>query len=394
MTERLYYGDSCAVEFTARVAEIAGGGQRVYLDGTYFYPSSGGQPNDTGELGGCRVIDVTDEEGRIAHILESPLPATDQEVRGVVDWARRFDHMQQHSGQHLLSAVLVELFGFETLSFHLGTDVSTIDLATAAITPQQLIEAERRANQIVFEDQAVTVVYEDAAQADGLRKPSERGGELRIVVIEGFDRSACGGTHVRRTGEIGPVLLRKTDKIRGSVRLEFVCGERAVRRARADFDALTQTALVYSCALDETPAVARQQQEKLLEASKTQKRLAGELATRVGAELYEAAEPDEHGLRRHVHRLEAEPIDDAARAMAQSFAARSKAVFCVASTNPLSVLLACSGDSEIHAGNLLREALKAHGGRGGGRAGMAQGSVPSKDALEAVIDRIASAGLL
>ncbi len=384
MTRRLYYDDSYLTEFAARPVEVADGGLRVYLDQTCFYPASGGQPNDLGELSGCPVVDVLDEGERVGHVLETPLAQSSGELRGRIDWPRRFEHMQQHTGQHLLSAVMMELFGFETVSFHLGSEVSTIDLRTPSLTAEQMLEAERRSNEVVFENRPVSVSYVDAAEAEGLRKPSERGGELRIVSIDALDRSACGGTHVRTTGEVGPVLLRKTEKIRGDLRLEFLCGGRAVRRARADFDALTQVARVFSCSLEEVPSLVDQQQARLREAERTNRRLAGELATRLGAELYDAASPAADGFRRHLHRVEAEPLDDAVRAMAQSFISRPGAVFCASSDAPPSVLLACSAGSGLHAGNLLRAALAPHGGRGGGSATMAQGSVPSKDALEQV----------
>ena len=165
---------------------------------------------------------------------------TDGEVAGEIDWTRRFDHMQQHSGQHLLSAVFEELFGLHTVSFHLGAESATIDLEGGPVEPRTVLEAERRANQLVSENRAMDVRFEDASAAQGLRKPSEREGMLRIVSIDGLDRSACGGTHVRTTGEIGPILLRRTEKIRQSVRVEFVCGGRAVRRARAGFRSAQQ----------------------------------------------------------------------------------------------------------------------------------------------------------
>src|ERR1035441_9702314 len=166
------------------------------------------------------VANWVEEEDRIAHRLAAPL-ASEGAVAGEIDWTRRFDHMQQHSGQHLLSAVFEELFGLHTVSFHLGAESATIDLEGGPVETRTVVEAERRANQVVSENRAVDVRFEDASEAQGLRKASERAGTLRIVSIDGLDRSACGGTHVRTTGEIGPILLRRTEKIRQSVRLEF-----------------------------------------------------------------------------------------------------------------------------------------------------------------------------
>lgn len=207
MTERLYYQDSYLAAFEARVVETADEGRRVYLDRTALYPASGGQPADAGTIAGIPVLDVIDEEDRVAHLAAAAVPAG--VVPCAVDWGRRFDHMQQHTGQHLLSAVLVELFGVQTLSFHLGADASTIEVGAGVLDPHRVEAAERRANELVSENRPVTVTFEDAGGAEGLRKPSGRGGVLRVVGIAGYDRSACGGTHVRSTAEIGPILIRK-----------------------------------------------------------------------------------------------------------------------------------------------------------------------------------------
>ena len=254
MTERLYYLDSYCRSFRGQVVEASEDGLTVYLDRTAFYPASGGQPADAGSIAGRAVLDVVDEGERIAHRLSAPLAIGEADC--AVDWQRRFDHMQQHSGQHLLSAVFEELFSLHTVSFHLGADSSTIDLDGGTVEPRTVLEAERRANQVVFENRPLAVQFEDAAAASDLRKASEREGTLRIVSIQDLDRSACGGTHVRSTGEIGPILIRKIEKVRETTRVEFVCGGRAVRRARADFEALTAAAQLFSVSVDDLPAAA------------------------------------------------------------------------------------------------------------------------------------------
>jgi alanyl-tRNA synthetase len=287
MTERLYYTDSYVREFQARVVERSADGRTVYLDRTLFYPSSGGQPFDAGSIAGVAVVDVVDEDDRIAHLLAAPL-GTDGEVAGEIDWTRRFDHMQQHSGQHLLSAVFEELFGLHTVSFHLGAESATIDLEGGPVEARMVMEAERRANQLVSENRAMDVRFEDARAAQGLRKASGREGMLRIVSIDGLDRSACGGTHVRSTGEIGPILLRRTEKIRQSVRVEFVCGGRAVRRARADFEALSNIAQLFSAPLDEVAPLVAAQVETAKAADKARRKLELDLAAYRGRELYAA----------------------------------------------------------------------------------------------------------
>ena len=385
MTDRLYYQDSYLTEFRARVVDASPEQQRIYLDRTAFYPTSGGQPFDTGQLGGSNVIEVIDEGDRIAHVLSGPL--IDTEVDGRIDRDRRFDHMQQHTGQHLLSAVLVEMFDAPTVSFHLGAESCTIDVARA-LEPEQLCEAERRANQIVFENRPVTVSFQHSSEDLGLRKPTEREGEVRIISIQDLDRSACGGTHVRATGEIGPILLRRLDRIRGNLRIEFLCGGRATERARADFEALSQIARVFSSPLDETPALVDAQREKLQESDRMRRRLATELAQASGRELYAATAPGPDGARRVLRRVES--LSEELRAEAQSFTAASPAIFLAATENPPSVLLAASKNSGIHAGDLLKTALSEAGGRGGGNATLAQGSVPSKQALEQLIASLAS----
>ncbi|MFL5517808.1 MAG: alanyl-tRNA editing protein, partial [Gemmatimonadales bacterium] len=253
MTERLYYTDSYLTEFDAGVLERADGGRRIYLDRTAFYPTSGGQPFDRGWLDQVEVLEVADEGERIAHLLASPLAAA--RVRGRIDWIRRFDHMQQHSGQHLLSAVIADLCGYQTVSVHFGGETSTLDLATGSLSHEQVVAVEARANQVVVENRAVEVSFADAFAAGPLRKPTEREGAVRIVSIDRLDRSACGGTHVRATGEIGCILIRKVERVKQQARLEFLCGNRAVRRARTDYALLTKISGLYSAAAEEVPAL-------------------------------------------------------------------------------------------------------------------------------------------
>jgi alanyl-tRNA synthetase len=377
VTERLYYQDCYLREFRAQVVEAADGGRRVYLDRTAFYPTSGGQPFDSGTLGGARVIEVIDEEERVAHVLDAPI--TMGEVTGEIDWQRRFDHMQQHSGQHLLSAVLEELFKIPTVSFHLGMDVCTIDVTAPSLTTHQIDKAEERCAEIVRDARPLGITFEDAAA--GLRKESQRTGTLRVVAIEGVDRSACGGTHVRTTAEIGPVSIRKTEKIRGNTRLEFVCGLRALRHARGDFRTLQELSRQLSVPATETPAVVAAQLERVKALEKANQRLAAEIAGREGRELWNLTAPGADGIRRVVQHAS---IDDAMRTRAQAFTAEGKAAFLAVSLNPPSILLAASADSGIHAGDRVKAAVTAAGGRGGGNQGLAQGSLPPGSDLDTI----------
>jgi alanyl-tRNA synthetase len=393
MTERLYYRDSYLTEFRARVVDVSPDAvgpdaasphrQRVYLDRTAFYPTSGGQPFDTGELDGLQVVEVTDEGDRIAHVLAGALAET--EVAGRIDRDRRFDHMQQHTGQHLLSAVLVELFDAHTVSFHLGAEACTIDLA-GALEPEQLREAERRANQIVFENRPVSIGFRDSSEDLGLRKPTEREGLVRIVSIENLDRSACGGTHVRATGEIGPILIRKLDRVRGNLRVEFLCGGRATARARADFEALSEIARVFSSPLDQAPGLVEAQREKLQESERTRRRLSTQLAQASGRALYTETAPGADGIRRTLRRVES--LSEESRAEALTFANAGAAIFMALAETPPAILLAASSDSGVNCGEVLKHLLGPAGGRGGGSATLAQGSLPSKTALDELTESL------
>jgi len=386
-TARLYWEDSYRTEFEARVLERDATGLRLYLDRTAFYPESGGQPCDTGWINDVAVREVVEEGERIAHVLE--MPVTEERVRGRIRWERRFDHMQQHSGQHLLSAVVLDLFGAPTVGFHLGAEVSTIDLGVASLGREQIVRAEERANELVFRNLPIRARWEDAGEASELRRAVDRGGPIRIVTIEGVDRAACGGTHVRATGEIGPILIRKLDRAHKGVRLEFVCGLRAVRRARSDFEALTAIARTLSTGLDRAAEQAAAQARALEESEKTRRKLALELALRRGRELYEATPAGPDGTRCVIRRQASGKADEELRALALGFTERAGAVFLAVFEDPPSLLLAVSESGGWDAGAAVREALGAVGGRGGGSARMAQGSAPDRQALQEAAARLA-----
>jgi alanyl-tRNA synthetase len=264
-THRLYYDDSFLRNFTARVLSClpvepvsTESGTKpaweVLLDRTAFYPASGGQPHDLGRLGEAVILNVRDEGEEIAHIVDRELiPGV---VDGCLDWARRFDHMQQHTGQHLLSAMFQEQFGLPTVSFHLGSDLCTIDLRGPEPSVDVLRGAQRAANTIIFEDRPVNVRYGTADQLAqrGVRKEVDREGILRALEIEAADLQPCGGTHVKSTGQIGLVLARRCTKIRQDWRVEFVCGGRAERFATGDFQLLRAIGERFSCAPEEAPA--------------------------------------------------------------------------------------------------------------------------------------------
>ena len=384
-TTRLYYTDSYITSFDARVVDIADDGRRVYLDRTAFYPTSGGQPNDLGVLGGGIVTDIIDEGDRIAHVLDNGISGDVREVTGKIDWQRRFDHMQQHTGQHLLSAVLEEAYGYHTVSVHFGRDYSSLDLDVESVSAERIADTERRANEIVAENRLVSVKFEDAAQATGLRKESDRAGTLRIVSIADLDRSACGGTHVRSTGEIGAILIRKVERVRKAARLEFVCGLRAVRRARGDFEALTRIAGALSASIDDAPTLVSAQSEQLRNAENERRRLEREIASFRARALYDAAAIGSRGVK--VVRHDGASMDEL-RNLAQAVVALPRALLVGTLADPPSLLFAAAEDTGIDAGRTLREAVTKLGGRGGGSPRIAQGSVPDAGRLAEAVTSV------
>lgn len=385
-TDRLYYTDAYLRRFSAAVVALEESGRRVCLDRTCFYPTSGGQPNDRGVLGGIQVLDVVDEGERVAHLLAEPLTAAT--VEGEIDWIRRFDFMQQHTSQHLLSALFADRFGYPTTSVHFGDQSATLDLETGSLSSAEVREAEQAANSLITENRQVAVSFEEAATAGGLRKPSERGGTIRIVTIAGLDRSACGGTHVRATGEIGALLLRKVERVRKQVRVEFLAGGRAIRRARTDADLLDALAGGFSAAPEELPALIENRRVQLLAAETARRELTESLAGYRVRAAYEAAAPGVDGARWFRMELTDGSGGDALRALGQAAAALPGAVLLATVASPPTVLLAAAPDSGIDAGALLKPALAAVGGKGGGSARLAQGSVPSPAALTQLAGQI------
>jgi alanyl-tRNA synthetase len=387
MTDRIYYTDPYTRDFEATVIDRLEGSRRIYLDRTAFYPTSGGQPFDTGELGGVHVTDVVDEGDRIAHLLDAPLVA--DRVAGRVYWPRRFDHMQQHTGQHLLSAVLADLLGYRTVAVHFGKESSTLDLDAASLTQEETQLVEEKANEIIVENRRVEISFEDAKEAEGLRKSSERSGTIRIITIRGLDRSACGGTHVRDTGEIGSLQIRKVERVRKGVRLEFLCGSRASRRARADYSLITRLANDLSAAAEELPQLVAGQRDDLKHALARVRDLEGQLDLSRARELYAAAQPETTGLRRVTIREDKAALESL-RGLAQAVTSMPLTVFVAAVSDPPAVMLATSGDTNIDAGALLRSLLTSVGGRGGGSVRLAQGVVPGQAQLEALMESLRS----
>jgi len=378
MTGRLYYADAYRREFDALVSRVERrtGGTAVFLDRTAFYPTSGGQPFDIGTLGdperiALRVLDVVDEGDEIAHIVDSDAIVEGQPVHGVVDWTRRFDHMQQHTGQHVLSAAADRLFGARTVSFHLGADASTIDLSRE-LTPQELVRAELEANRIVWENRPVAIrsVSAEEAAALPLRKESVREGTLRLIDVEDFDLSACGGTHVSRTGGIGVIAIGAVERFKGGQRVEFFCGGRALTKFRSMRDALAGAVRVLSVLPDALPQAIEKLQSEARDRQKTIGALQQELARHRAAELVSSAAQTTAG------RLVAAVVDADAnglKSLASAITATPGHVtVLVSSSRPALVVVARSQDLSAAANQVVAALTSTFGGRGGGKADLAQ----------------------
>jgi alanyl-tRNA synthetase len=375
VTERIYYTDPTCTEFDATVvsASAADGRSIVVLDRTAFYPTSGGQPHDTGTLGGAGVIDVVDlDDGTIGHIVRGPITEGSR-VHGRVDWARRFDHMQQHTGQHILSAAFDRLHHARTVGFHLGAVLSTLDL-DKVLGADALAAAEAEANRIVWENRAVAIRFATPEEAAAMtfRKEPTRSGPLRVIEVEDYDRSACGGTHVARAGQVGVVALRSWERFRGGMRLEFVCGARALREFRALRDAVTGSLRFLSVAPPDLPSAIEGAQAE----NKDLRRTIRELYERLAA--HEAAALVQRARTVGPARIVVETLDgwDQAglKALASAAATQPGVVTALLSAgDPALVAIARAPDVNLDAAAVLKALMQQFGGKGGGKPEMAQG---------------------
>jgi alanyl-tRNA synthetase len=396
MTERLYYTDPTLLEFDARVVAATPGA--IILDRTAFYPTSGGQIFDTGrlELDGrsVRVVEVAENEvGEIFHRVESSdLFTPGATLHGVIDRPRRRDHMQQHTGQHLLSAVFIELFSAPTVSFHMGDESCTIDLDVKSLAPQQIREAERRSNEIISDDVAVEIKFatpEEARQMGVRKVPPDLKDKLRLIEIRGHDLTACGGTHVGRSGEIGSLLLRKAEKVKQGMRVEFVCGARAVAAARKDFETLTSAAALFSSHLYDVPEQIRKTLDEAKSAGKRERKTQAELAESMAAAMVAAA-PEANGIRL-VKRAFTDRDLGFIKLLAQKLASHPAVLALLATTTPQpSLVFAQSAGGRFDMGSLMKEAMSALGGRGGGSRDLAQGGAPAGADVEAALNAAAA----
>jgi alanyl-tRNA synthetase len=374
-TERLYYAPDPPRRFEAVVQRVESRGDRtaVWLDRTAFYPTSGGQPHDLGTLNGIAVLEVADDEdGGVVHVLASSGISTGQTVRGEIDWDRRIDHMQQHTGQHLLSAVLERAFSAKTVSFHLGSEASTIDV-DRELTPQQIAAGELAANRAIWEDRSVSIRYvsEEEARQLPLRKEPVRTGTLRLIEIDGIDLSACGGTHVQRTGEIGQIAVSSWERFKGGQRIEFLCGGRALARFQQLRDASAAAVRLLSVLPSELPEAIARLQADAKEQGRAFALLQQELATHEAARLTEAAEPLPGGSGRMLLRIVS---GDALRlkTLAAAIAREAIVTVLVSDSTPVLAVAARGPALDVSCQSIVAALTRQFGGRGGGKPDFAQ----------------------
>jgi alanyl-tRNA synthetase len=394
-TERLYYKDSHLIEFEARVTEHServSGWTAITLDRTAFYPTGGGQPSDTGTLDGIRVVECIDNEGEgILHVVQGRAPDVGSTVRGRVDWLRRLDHIQQHTGQHILSQAFVTLFNAPTKGFRVMDQSCEIDVDLSNPSNEVIERAVELANNVVWEDREITIhdVTSEEARTMPLRKESLREGILRLIEIQGFDLTPCGGTHAYRTGEVGMIAVRHWERAKGMARIEFVAGMRALNDYRRANQSARAVAALFSSGRDDGPALA----EKMFDENKElhrQVRTLEEIAARVeAADLISTAEVFGDNVRL-ISKVFADRSAESLKHLAQAIMTQSKVVALLGSTekDAARMIFARSADAPGDMNALMREACGMLEGKGGGRPDMAQGGGKNVAKLQEVLDTL------
>lgn len=396
LTERLYFKDSHLIEFNARVIDITervSGWAGIILDRTAFYPTGGGQPSDTGTLNGARVVECIDDgDNGILHVVQGTEPVLGSEVNGRIDWSRRLDHMQQHTGQHILSQAFVTLFGAPTKSFRVLDQSCEIDVDLNNPSDEVIERAVELANNVIWEDRQITIrnVTAEEATSLSLRKDPAREGELRLIEIEGFDMTPCGGTHAYRTGEVGMIAVRTWQHAKGLTRIEFVAGTRALADYRRANKSAREIAALFSTGRDDAPALAIHMMhenkelnrrvrvlEEVTAGIEAQNLLTGarvrDDGTRVIAKTFDSKDAD--GLKKIAHSLIANPRVIALLGSDENETAR--------------LVFARSTDVADDMNALMRKACELLDGKGGGKPDMAQGGGKNVEKLDEAI-RIAA----
>lgn len=379
MTERRYYEDSYTTQFNAQIVERLehDGKPAVILDQTYFYPTSGGQPNDTGTINGVAVVDVIarDEDGAVLHILAQVVE--DDAVSAQVDWARRFDLMQHHTGQHILSQAFVQTANAKTVGFHLSPESITIDLDVTGLSDEQIDTAEMLSNQIIWENRAVTASLHDMDDQDGVRMrklPKHILTEgLRVVEVAGFDVTACGGTHVAHTGEIGMIKVLKLEKRGGKTRVEFRCGARALTDLREKNRVANRIAADLDCRVAEAPTLLAKLRDDYKTMAGTLKAAQSQLIEYEAAKLLSETAPSANGIRLITAAFKGRDASEL-KLLASTLVMTDNVIVLLGTAGDKAMLtFARSQNTPQDVGKLLKETLTAVGGRGGGQPHFAQG---------------------
>src|SRR6266850_2126968 len=395
-TERLYYSDSHLVEFEAHVLDITervSGWAAVLLNRTAFYPTGGGQPSDTGTLNGLRVVECIDDgEKGVLHVVQGATPAVGAIVKGRIDWARRLDHIQQHTGQHILSQAFVTLFNAPTKSFRVLDQSCEIDVEMTNPTTELMERAVELANNVIWEDRQITIKTastEEAAKLP-LRKESSRQGDLRLIEIDGFDLTPCGGTHAYRTGEVGLIAVRSWERAKGLSRIEFVAGVRALADYRRANKSAREIAALLSAGRDDAPKLAARMVEENKELHRRVRSLE-EVSARVEAEeLFASTSPNSAGVR-VVTQIFANRDAESLKQLAQALISHPNTIALLGSRehDAARLVFARSTDTIGDMNTLMRGACAIIDGRGGGKSDMAQGGGKNIEKLEEAINEAA-----
>ena len=380
VTERLYYSDSHLIEFEARVVDLSdrvSGWTAVLLDRTAFYPTGGGQPGDTGTLNSLRVVECIDNgEGGVLHVVQGTAPARGATVQGRVDWSRRLDHMQQHTGQHILSQAFVTLFNAPTKSFRVMDASCEIDIDLQNPTTELIERAVELANNVIWEDRAITIhnVTSEQAAEMALRKEPAREGELRLIEIEGFDLTPCGGTHAYRTGEVGMIAVRSWERAKGLTRIEFVAGVRALADYRKANKSAREIAALFSTGRDDAPQVAAHMIEENKDLNRRIRGLEEGAASFEAEKLLSAAQTTADGTHIVAHAFEARDAEFLKK-LAHALIATPQTIVLLGSRDKDTARLVFARSADAHGdmSALMRDACTMLDGRGGGKPEMAQG---------------------
>jgi alanyl-tRNA synthetase len=384
-TKRLYFENPYQVEFEARVVERLRIGEKpaVVLDQTCFYPESGGQPSDRGTLNEIKVLGVREEDSKIIHLLENDISAV--KVKGKIDWQTRFDFMQQHAGQHILSQCFYELYQAQTLSFHLGEIASTVEIDLRKVSEEEVERVEARANEIVFQNREIKCYFVPEEKVSGvpLRKPPKKEGLIRVVEVADFDYSACGGTHPSKTGEIGLIKVLKWDKIRDNVRFEFVCGQRVLK----DYGRKNKNLRELSNILTVSDQEALASVEKLQSDLKSQKREIRKMQERISQ--YEAQEIIQNTEGQIIKEIFTERAPDEVRSLALNIIKKGDFVvlYALKGEERGHLVFACTESLNLDMRELVPIVSPLVKGKGGGSPSLVQIGAEEIGNLELALDK-------